>query len=315
MVSQTRKMTASRSESLNSGMKLQDLFEAKSSGKSTAHMGTTRASARDISSALKFVAKHAGLNLDQLKTNLLGSTNKTMAGKQKDSGDIDIAVEEGSVDRDTVIQKMLDATGTDEIHRAGAGVFSFAVPVPGNRKVQVDLMFVPSEKWARWSFHSAPDSKYKGAVRSLLFVNMMKQIFEPGKDLEIKEDGETVLRVRRSFKADVGLERLFKLAKMRKDGKGRTKSLAKVSPDEIQAELDRLGRDDKFSKDPDPITDPDQAAAIMFGKGTKASDIMSVEQIVNLIKKRADAQLIFKNTMDDLKDQNLEVPPELEQHK
>ena len=297
-------------------MKILELFEArKSSGKSTAKMGTTRANADDIKSALNFVAKHAGIPLDQLKANLLGSTNHTLSGKKQDSGDIDIAVENGAVDQEAIIQKMLDATGTDEIHRAGAGVFSFAVPVPGNRKVQVDLMFSPSARWARWAFHSAPDSKYKGAVRSLLFVNMMKQVFEPNKDLEIKEDGETVVRVRRSYKADEGLERLFKVAKMRKDGKGRTKSLAKVTAKEVRAELDRLGRTDKFDPSPDPILDPDQAAQLMFGKGVMAKDIMSVEQIVTLIKKRKDASIIFKNAMDDLREQGLDVPPELEKYK
>lgn len=297
-------------------MKLFELRQPESSGKSTKNMGTTRASATDIKSALKFVAKHAGVPHDELKANLLGSTPKTMAGQKKDSGDIDIAVEiDKHGDTQEIVQKMLDATGTDEIHRAGAGVFSFAVPVPGDRKVQVDLMFVPSAEWAKWSFHSAPDSAYKGAVRSLLFVNMMKQIFEKGKDLEIKEGDDTVVRARRSFKADVGLERLFKVAKMRKDGKGRTKSLAKVSPEELQAELDRMGDKSKFDPNPDPITDSNKAAALMFGKGTKAEDVMSVEQIVRLIKGRKDAETIFKNTMDDLKDQNIDVPPELEKYR
>jgi len=299
-------------------MKLQELLlERKSSNKSTAHLGTTRASADDIKSALKFVAKHAGLDHDELKASLIGSTEKTLSGKQKDSGDIDIAVEDKDLDRDAVIQKMLDATGTDEIHRAGAGVYSFAVPVPGDRKVQVDLMFVPSKKWAKWSFHSAPDSKYKGAVRSLLFVNMMKQVWEEGRDLEVNDpdDGQPVVRARRSFKADVGLERLFKVRPMRKDGKGRTKNLGKTDGAGVAAELRKMGRDDKFDPNPDPITDPDEAAELMFGKGVKAKDVMSVEQIIELIKKRKDAATIFKNTMDDLKEQGLEVPPELEKFK
>jgi len=297
-------------------VKLLELKEPVSSGKSTKDMGTTRASKADIQSAIKFVSKHAGIPIEEIKPNLLGSTNKTLSGAQEDSGDIDIAVENGRHGKMIdIVHKMLDATGTDEIHRAGAGVFSFAVPVPGGRKVQVDLMFVPSTKWARWSFHSAPSSKYKAAVRSLLLVNMMKQVFEPGKDIEVKENGETVARARRSFKADVGLERLFKVMKMRKDGKGRTKSLAKVTPEELQAELTRMGRKDKFDPNPDPIVDPDQAAELMFGKGVKAKDAMSVEQIIDLIKKRHDAEEIFKNTMDDLKDSGLEVPPELEKYR
>lgn len=286
--------------------------EARSSNKSTANLGTTRASANDIKSALKWVSKHAGIPLEDLRANLIGSTSHVLLGKKSDAGDVDVAVDESRHDRDEILKKMMDATAQGEVHRTGAGVFSFAVPVPGDRSVQVDLMFVPSAKWARWSFHSAPDSKYKGAVRSLLFVNVMKRIFEPGKDLEIKEGGETVVRARRSFKADVGLERLFKVARPRRDGKGRTKTLAKVTGAELRAELDRMGRDDRFSADPDPITDPDLAAELMFGRGVRAKDVMSVEQVVSLIKKRPDAELIFRGTMDDLRDMDLEVPPELE---
>jgi hypothetical protein len=153
-------------------------------------------------------------------------------------------------------------------------------------------------------------------VRSLLLVNMMKQVTEPDKDLEVDgDDDKPVIRVRRSFKADTGLERLFRVRPMRKDGNGRTKNLAKVTAKEVQAELDRMGLDHKFDPRPDPITDPDRAAELMFGKGIKAKDILSVEQIVNLVKKRKDAAEIFKNTMDDLKEQGVEVPPELEQYR
>lgn len=279
-------------------------------------MGTTRATSKDIKSALNFVSKHAGIPLDDLKTNLLGSTPHTLAGTKTDSGDIDIAVDASKYLEKTIVQRMLDATGTDEIHRAGKGVYSFAVPVEGGNKVQVDLMLVPSTEWARWAFHSAPGSRYKGAVRSLLFVNIMKQIWEEGKDLEVDgEDGEPVIRVRRSFKADEGLERLFKVRPMRKDGKGRTKNLGKATAAEVQKELDRMGLNHKFDPRPDPIRDPNKAAELMFGPGVKAKDLMSVEQIVNRIKKRKDAEEIFKNTMNDLKEQNVEVPPELEQYR
>lgn len=299
-------------------MKIVELFEArKSSGKSTKDLGTTRATANDIKSALAFVAKHAGIPLEELKVNLLGSTPKTLSGKQKDSGDIDIAVSSEKYDTDEIVQKMLDATGTDEIHRAGKGVYSFAVPVISGNKVQVDLMMTKSTGWAKWSFHSATDSKYKGAVRSLLLVNMMKQIFEDGKDLEVADpdDGEPVIRVRRSFKADVGLERLFKVRPMRKDGEGRTKNMGKATAEDVAAELKRMGLDHKFDPSPDPITDPDQAAELIFGKGVKAIDTLSVEQIINIIKKRNDAETIFKNTMADLLEADYEIPPELEKYR
>jgi hypothetical protein len=145
---------------------------------------------------------------------------------------------------------------------------------------------------------------------------MMKQVWEEGKDLEVDgEDGEPAIRVRRSFKADMGLERLFKVRPMRKDGKGRTKTLGKATPQAVKAELQRMGIDKPFDMSSDPIRDPDRAAELMFGKGVKGKDIMSVEQIVKLINKRKDAKEIFSNTMDDLRDQKLEVPPELEQYR
>lgn len=291
-------------------MKLSELYEVKSSGKSTAKLGTTRASKNDILIALTFVSKNTGISIQDLKDNLLGSSAKTLSGITPDSGDVDIAIEDARIDRDDVIKKLLQATKQKSVHRTGDGLYSFAIPVSSNRSVQVDLIFTKSTKWTKWTYHSA-DSKYKAAVRSLLLVNIMKQIYEPGKDLEIKEDGETIIRVRRSFKADVGLERLFKLRKMLKNGK-RSSSLVKVSPEEIQAELQRIGKTDKFSSEKDIITDPDRAATLMFGIGIKNNDTKSVEQIINIIKTRKDADIIFKNTMNDLKDSGLKVPPELE---
>jgi hypothetical protein len=296
-------------------MKLQDLFEAKSSGKSTAHLGTVKANKDDILKALQFVSQVTNLSVEDLKDSLLGSTKKTLAGKQEESGDIDIAIQDqGEEYRNKIVKLMLKQTNTNEIHRAGDGVFSFAVPV-NDKKVQVDLMFVKSKDWAKWSYHSDVNSKYKAAVRSLLFVNVMKQIFEKDKDLEVKDEGgDTIIRVRRSFKADVGLERLFKVKPMRKDGKGRTKTLAKSTAKEVQKELDKMGLSHKFDPNPDNITDPEKAARLMFGKSVKAEDVKSVEQVISLIKKRKDADIIFKNTADDLKDAKFEIPPEIKSH-
>ena len=283
-------------------------------GAATSALNTTRATKADIEAALKFVEQHAGIPYDKLVDSLLGSTGHTLAGKKKDSGDIDIAVEEGRYDKKDLVEKMKAATGMDKVHQTGAGVFSFAVPTGKDRKVQVDLMFVPSEKWAKFGYHSAVDSKHKGSVRNMLLVNVMKRIFEKDKDISVYDDKHDVeaVRVRRGFKMEGGLERLFRVAPMRKDGKGRV-APRKGTPEEVDAILKQLGRSDKFSRDPDPILDPDKAAEFMFGNGVKAKDLLSAEQVIKHIFKRPDHAEIFKDAIKDIEALDQPIPDEIRQ--
>lgn len=281
-------------------------------GAATSSFNTVRATKTDIEKALNFVSQHAGISRSKLESNLLGSTSHTLTGKKKDSGDVDIALEDGMFDRNDIIEKMKQATGMDKVRQTGGGTFSFAVPTEGGRRVQVDLMFVPSEKWAKFGFYSDINSEHKGAVRNLLFVNLMKRIFEKDKDISVYDDKYNVeaVRVRRVFKMDGGLERTFRVAPMRKDGKGRV-APRKGTAEEAEAILKQLGRKDVFSRDPDPILDPDKAAEFMFGQGVKAKDILSAEQVIALIAKRPDHAEIFKGAAKDIEAANLPLPAEL----
>ncbi len=278
-------------------------------GAATSDFHTERATKEDIDQALDFVSKHTGMPKQQLIDNLLGSTGHTLAGKKKDSGDIDIAVEDGRYDRETLVSKMKQATGMNKPKMTGGNVFSFAVPANG-KKVQVDLMFVPSEKWARFGYHAALDSQHKGVVRNMLLVNVMKHIFEKDKDLVVKDGDEEIIRVRRGFKMDGGLERLYRIAPMRKDGKGRV-AARKATPAEVEAELKKMGRADKFSKDPDAILDPDKAAEFMFGKGVKAKDLLSTEQVIKQIFKLPNHAEIFKGAVEDIEKVEQPIPDEI----
>lgn len=283
-------------------------------GAATSTFNTVRATKDDIVKALDFVSKHTGIDRQKLEANLLGSTSHTLAGKKKDSGDIDIALEDGMFDRKDIVEKLKQVTGMDKVHQTGGGTFSFAVPTGADRRVQVDLMFVPSEKWARFGFHSAIDSQHKGAVRNRLLDSLMKRIFEKGKDISVydEEHGVEAVRVRRVFKRDGGLERIFKVAPMRKDGKGRVAPRTGTA-EEADAILKQLGRKETFSKDPDPILDPDKAAEFMFGKGVKAKDALSAEQVIKLIFRRPDHPEIFKDAIKAIELIGQPVPDEIEQ--
>ena len=282
-------------------------------GAATKDYSTERATQADIKAALQFVSKTIGMPVPALQANLLGSTPHTLAGKKQDSGDIDIAFGLDKHDPDELVAKMLAAVNDEGTYNPGTKVGSFAVPVNG-KKVQVDFMFVKNEEWAKFGFHAAEASKHKGIVRNFLLINLMKRLFVPGKDFVLHdEQGNEIARVRRGFKMDAGLERLYRLAPMRKDGKGRT-AMKSVKPEELEAELKRMGKSVTFEKDSTPIVDPDKAAEFMFGKGKKAQDILSAEQVIELIKKRKDHAAIFKDAIVDIQNAKQPVPDEIKQY-
>lgn len=293
-------------------------------GAATASEGTSRANQADMKAALKFIDKHTDLKLSDMEANLLGSSKHTYNAIQRkdgktDSGDVDIAIQNGKFNKDELIDQLSDALKTEGysgFYKESFGnVYSFAVPGDGKKLIQVDLMFVPSEEWAKWSYHSEASSSYKGAYRNLLLINTAKYVLVKGKDLEIKDDeGTTIIRVRRSLKIGDGFERLFKMLPMRKDGKGRVGSLKKVSPAEIKQELENLGIEATFDETADTITKPDLVAQMLFGPNVKAKDLLSTEQVIEHIKKLKNAKTIFKDSIEDFTRFNLPIPKSIEQY-
>lgn len=273
-----------------------------------------RATAADIRVALKFVSEHTGIPVQELQDNLLGSTNHTLAGKQNDSGDVDIAIPADKYDVQEIIAKLKEAVNNEVSFATGLKTYSFAIPVGNGRKIQVDLMIVNSKDWATFAYNTPPTSKYKGVVRNQILFAVVTQHIEPGKDVVVKnEEGQVIARASRSLKFDTGIERLFKIAPLMKNGK-RKKTLEKVSPDVLKSELEKIDPKLKFDPTPDPINDPVRAAEWMFGKGTKPEDIDTAEKVIQLIKtkfKPSDRDEIIDQAIKNLEDNHLPVPEEL----
>lgn len=283
-------------------------------GKATKKLGTVRATKDDIATAIGLVARHLNLGAGTLQKRLLGSGRLTMMGVQDDSGDVDIAIHDSEVNRDLAVKQLTKATGNPPYELPDANTFCFAVPTSKDRKVQVDLMFVPDVKWALWSHHADERSKHKSGVRNELLHAALKYSMVPGEDVRVKDaEGNDIVRASRSYKLTHGVERLFKIAPKRKDGKGRVKSVVHVTPDEVRATLDELGNGAKFSPDPDVIRDPDRFAELLFGSGVKGHDMLTAEQLIELIKKhkKRDATEIFKSAVKGMKHLKFKVPDEL----
>lgn len=283
-------------------------------GHATAKWETQRANQSDVKAALEFVSKTIGVPFNTLRNDLLGSTELTLLGKKKDSGDIDIAFSVKDADAETIDEKMRAATNGEGGYNKGTRVGSYAVPVNG-KKVQVDLMFVNDKDWAKFIYHSSlgNGSKYPGAVRNILMFTALTKRQVPGEDFVLRDnDGNVIARASRSIKMDAGMERLFKVAKRSKTG-GFSKTLEKVAPDDVMSFLKQLGKEIKFKADPEITTDPSKIVQFIFGKGVKPEDVKTAEQVIALIKKQKDAAEILKAGKSELERLRMVVPEEMNQ--
>lgn len=297
----------------------QFLFEG---GAATAKWGTSRATTKDIKTALEFVAKVLHVKVSYLEDRLLGGTVNTFNGYKPDSGDVDLGFEVKNLTQQQELHdKMAKAVGGEVFYNPGMKLSSFAVPVGNKKKIQVDFMYVPHLEWAKFAYHSGEgrDSNYKGALRQILMSTIARYRNIPGEDVSILDDeGHEIIRASRSYTLDRGLVRLFKVAKMRKDGKGRTKNLVNATPAEVAHELNVLGKNEKFSKDADPIQDPKKVLELLFGKGVTEEDVSSAEGIIKLIQdpkrfNKQEAKEILEKAGKAAKERGLKIPPELDQ--
>jgi len=119
-----------------------------------------------------------------------------------------------------------------------------------------------------------------------------------------------VVRVRKSLSNDEGLLRTFRVAPMRKDGAGRTKGLRPATPQEVRTALRELGVGAEFRDSADRELDPDRVAAALFGRGVRARDLLSAEQVAERILSRPDARKVVNDAVGNEMSED-EVPEEL----
>jgi hypothetical protein len=233
----------------------------------------------EVEPTLRYVSRLANIPLEDF--HYVGST-----GKAEYSGDIDVAIDENRFTPFKIHDRLSKQLGSENaVFNKGTNIGSYAVPIAGNEsdeKVQVDIMFVDNIDWAKFSYFSAGDkSKYKGAVRAVLLSAVAASLEEPGIDAFHYVDGELIVRVGRGIDMAKGLKRLFQMRTHRKYGEGYVKALKNVSPDEIK----RYHSDLEFDGDDVIIDDPLQVVQILFGEGTRPSNVDTAEEVLDLISK------------------------------
>ena len=232
----------------------------------------------DIEPTLQYVARLTNIPFEDLHP--VGST-----GKAETSGDIDVAVDQNRYVPFKIHDRLSKQLGSEyAVYNRGTRIGSYAIPIRGDdqQRVQVDLMFTDNVDWAKFSYFSAGDrSKYKGAVRAILLAAVAASLDEKGVDTFHYVDDELIVRVGRGIDLGTGMKRLFQMRPHKKYGEGYVKGLKNVSAEDIK----QMYPDLEFDGNDLVINDPSEVVQVLFGEGTRPSNVDTVEEILNLISR------------------------------
>lgn len=293
-------------------MRLLELRQITEGGNVLKHVGVGKINKSDIPATLDLVSKMSGVPQDNFA--ILGSV-----GKKPQSGDIDIALDKAKYNGDMIHSRMEQALPDGHsTFMKGLNIGSYAIPIAGDPEkglVQVDFMYVDSPHWAKFAYHSPDkDSKYKGAIRTILLMAVAAQYSEPGTDQFVYEDGELIVRLGRTLDLNKGLRRIFQHKPAKAKGAGRVKNMKTVKDIE---ELKKLYPSIEVHGNEITIDDPQQVLDMLFGGGVSPSDVDSAEDVLKLIKKKFNKKQqaeIFDKAKERIKGKEhlMDVPPELQ---
>lgn len=252
----------------------------------------------EIEPTLRKLEQDIGLDL---RNNVLGSV-----GKKEFSGDIDVAVKIPEDKIPELVAKVGKSSIVDEVYKSILVVIS-RVEIQGYDEskqtdrprtgyVQVDFMVDEDPDWLKTFYHSPSDkeSKYKGAHRNI-GLGALTQFINPVPSEEKTPDGRPVSVERYMFSSKLGLVRVRRDIKKRKDGKGYTKSFANTVIDGPWKDADSIAKE--------------------LGLGT-AADINSFETIFNAVKANYGEEMLRKWGQVLARDKSIEklggVPEEME---
>lgn len=228
-----------------------------------------------------FTASH-GMDYDYLKSHMMGS-----AGKQADSGDLDIVVDSSKYSRETLVsisKAVRGKYGVEYTREDGlnAGHLNLAIPIEGddaNGLIQVDLLLGQPE-WMKFTHHSPGNevSQYKGVFisQALGVIARMKKIWR-----HRDEKGERVGEINWAYDLEKGLHVRVKLRK--KPGQG----MSVVTPEEFESfPWHKYGVNPPRVPRYGYIDNPAEVVKILLGKDITPEDISTFEGLMEICRKR-----------------------------
>lgn len=161
-------------------------------------LATQRIQKQDVLTTVTWLERILGISL---RNNLLGST-----GKKPDSGDIDIGLQQGDVDKEDIVKKLQawatknKADHRNYVRKSGNSVH-FRAPIAGDPNmghVQVDLMILPDLKLAQFFMQADPNSKFRDSQKHVLMASIAKHLglrWSPTQGLVSRASGKVIASV------------------------------------------------------------------------------------------------------------------------
>ena len=239
------------------------------------------------------------LNYDDLdwlyvSQNLMGS-----AGKQADSGDLDIAMDERNFDIQdlkNIAEKWRNIEGPEAVvsKHIKAGQLNLLVPIAGsNEYVQLDLILGPRD-WLKFAHHSPGKdfSPYRGVFISTLLAVLakLKKSYElkvPKGSPWAKGDDTRIAEVIWGYNLEKGIIRKWRI-KLKPE-----ENLREVDPDFWESNLQKIANKAGVNVNEVPrfsrtgyVTDPLDVLRILFDEPVKPSDVDTFEKLVAFVKNK-----------------------------
>lgn len=240
---------------------------------------------RDTLDYFQSVVNYPGFTLEYIQNNLLGSV-----GKQPDSGDVDIAVDDILFPWKPFKQHAL--LSFPERQRAGNGKntlqVNFAVPICGREEngfCQIDLITGDPE-WLKFTHYSpGAASKYKGVYLSTLIGVLAKMTI----GYLVGESSENAIaKVSWAYDLERGLRRRWMILDHRD-------LYVEVDPDVWESQLGYLMDQGRVPKGPTPrfsrvgyITNPEDVVRILFQGKLEKEEMTDFEVAFNVAKTLVD---------------------------
>lgn len=253
----------------------------KNTSKQFTHLGAIRIKKEQIPSTLDFLSTISHIPVTDF--HLLGST-----GKQKTSGDIDIAIDINKYDPQSTCETISHICKTI-VYNNGNKIGSCLIPIEGDERngmVQVDLMFIKNVEWAKFAYFSAGDkSKYKGVYRTCLLMGLAAE-FE---DVNITsfyysdpEAQELIFRCGLTFSLNDGLHTICQYRPTYKNNPNRYQKRMITIPFE-EAKLKFPQEMERIDK-PISTLDPTEALQLLFKRwDINPERVETYEQLYSLI--------------------------------
>ena len=284
---------------------------------------TQRIQKMDIEPTVKWLMNRwedSYLQPEPFMDRLLGS-----AGKNEDSGDIDLNLRIELYDQAKVAKDLEQILGTDHVKaRPGNNQIFTAVPIRGdaaNGFVQVDFMFGDFE-WQKFSYFSTqhdpnmPLNRYywrqdssKSLLKGLYRTELIKAMVAFNSDWVLEENGEMVARVGPTFFHDKGCVWRYRHRPMRKDGTGRIKALKELSKDEFFAIYPSA-----VVARTDVVTDPAKVAQMILSEHHHVENLATFETTwiaMTQLYNSADQKLITKIYLERLNSLKVDIPKDV----